>query len=108
MRTTGLTEATIQKMHDYEASDLSEREKAALALADRLAFDHRNPDPALMTRLRASFSEEELVDLGMSIAFLLGWGRFIEAFGILPEKWQEGARPWEPVSGEVGSNPPRS
>jgi hypothetical protein len=35
----------------------------------------------------------------MSIAFLLGWGRFIEAFGILPEAWQEGATPWDPVSG---------
>jgi alkylhydroperoxidase family enzyme len=96
---TGLTEATIQKMHDYEGSDLTEREKTALALADRLAFDHRGLDAAFVARLRAAFSEEELVDLGMSIAFLLGWGRFIEAFGILPEAWQEGATPWDPVSG---------
>ena len=105
---TGLTEATIQKMHDYEASDLTEREKAALALADRLAFDHRNVDAALLTRLRASFSEEELVDLGMSIAFLLGWGRFIEAFGILPESWQDGAQPWAPLSEEAPADPARS
>lgn len=104
---TGLTEATIQKMHDYEASDLTEREKAALALADRLAFDHRNVDTALLARLRASFSEEELVDLGMSIAFLLGWGRFIEAFGILPESWQEGSEPWAPVSEGHGADPSR-
>jgi alkylhydroperoxidase family enzyme len=105
---TGLTEATIQKMHDYEASDLSEREKSALALADRLAFDHRNVDAALLARLRASFSEEELVDLGMSIAFLLGWGRFIEAFDILPESWQEGAQPWAPLSGEAPADRARS
>ena len=96
---TGLTEATIQKMHAYEASDLPEREKTALALADRLAFDHRGLDAAFVARLRTAFTEEELVDLGMSIAFLLGWGRFIEAFGILPEGWQEGATPWDPVSG---------
>ena len=95
-------------MHDYEASDLSEREKAALALADRLAFDHRNVDAALLTRLRRSFSEEELVDLGMSIAFLLGWGRFIEAFGILPEAWVEGTEPWAPLSEEHPPVPPRS
>lgn len=105
---TGLTEATIQKMHDYEASDLTEREKAALALADRLAFDHRRVDAVLLARLRASFSEEELVDLGMSIAFLLGWGRFIEAFGILPESWQEGAQPWAPLNEEPPTVPPRS
>jgi alkylhydroperoxidase family enzyme len=102
---TGLTEATIQKMHDYEASDLGEREKAALALADRLAFDHHGLDAPFVARLRASFSEEELVDLGMSIAFLLGWGRFIEAFGIVPEGWQEGARPWDPLSGESPREP---
>jgi alkylhydroperoxidase family enzyme len=105
---TGLTEATIQKMHDYESSDLSEREKTALALADRLAFDHRGLDAPFVARLRAAFSEEELVDLGMSIGFLLGWGRFIEAFGILPESWEAGARPWEPFSGETPHDPPRS
>jgi len=105
MRTGLLTEAIIQKMHDYEASDLSEREKAALALADRLALDHRNVDAALLARLRASFSEEELLDLGMSIGFLLGWGRFIEAFGILPEAWVEGTEPWKPLSGD---SPPDS
>jgi alkylhydroperoxidase family enzyme len=105
---TGLTEATIQKMHDYEASDLSEREKAALALADRLAFDHRNVDAALLARLRTSFTEEELVDLGMSIAFLLGWGRFIEAFGILPEAWVDGTEPWAPLSEGHPPVPPRS
>jgi alkylhydroperoxidase family enzyme len=105
MRTGLLTEATIQKMHDYEASDLSEREKTALALADRLAFDHQNLDAPLLARLRASFSEEELVDLGMSIAFLLGWGRFIEAFGILPEGWVEGAQPWAPLSGDPPPEP---
>ena len=105
---TGLTEATIQKMHDYETSDLAEREKAALALADRLAFDHRGLDALFVGRLRAAFSEEELVDLGMSIAFLLGWGRFIEAFGILPEGWQEGARPWEPLRDEPPPEPGRS
>lgn len=94
---TGLTEDTIQKMHDYESSDLSERQKMALRLADKLAFDHRGVDAAFVARLRLQFSEEEIVDLGMSIAFLFGWGRFIEAFGILPDSWQdEGARPWEP------------
>jgi alkylhydroperoxidase family enzyme len=108
MRTGLLTEATIQKMHDYEASDLSERDKAALALADRLAFDHRNVDAALLARLRASFSEEELLDLGMSIGFLLGWGRFIEAFGIVPEAWVEGTEPWAPLSGDSPSAQARS
>jgi len=92
----GLDEATIAKMHDYEASDLSPRVKAALRLADALATDHRGVDAAFVARLRTAFSEDELVDLGMSIAFFLGWGRFIEAFDILPAGLAADAAPWEP------------
>jgi alkylhydroperoxidase family enzyme len=95
----GLSEAKIQKMHNYEISDLSEREKMALRLADKLALDHHSIDTDFMTRLKAHFSEEEIIDLGMSMAFLFGWGRFIEAFAIVPDTWKEGAaRPWEPAS----------
>ena len=64
-----LTEEKIQKMHDYEQSDLSEREKMALRLADKLAFDHRSIDAAFMAHLKTQFSEEEIIDLGMSMAF---------------------------------------
>ena len=96
----GLTEDTIQKMHDYEASDLPERQKMALRLADRLSLDHRGIGAAFVARLREQFSEEEIIDLGMSIAFLFAWGRFIEAFGILPDSWQDGSvPPWEPTGG---------
>ena len=99
----GLTEDTIQKLHDYEASDLPERQKMALRLADKLALDHKSIDAAFVARLRDQFTEEEIVDLGMSIAFLFAWGRFIEAFGILPDSWEDpSALPWEP-KGATGS-----
>ncbi len=94
-----LTEDKIQKMHDYEQSDLTEREKMALRLADKLALDHRGLDAPFMARLKAQFSEEEIIDLGMASAFLFGWGRFIEAFGIVPDAWPEdetASAPWEP------------
>ncbi len=98
-----LTEETIQEMHDYENSDLTEREKMALRLANQLAFDHQGIDAPFMARLKTQFSEEELIDLGMASAFLFGWGRFIEAFGIVPDAWpQDGATtapaPWEPTT----------
>ncbi len=98
-----LSEDKIQKMHDYENSDLTEREKMALRLADKLAFDHRGIDAPFMTRLNAQFSEEDIIDLGMASAFLFGWGRFIEAFGIVPDAWPENDEntspaPWEPTA----------
>ncbi len=92
----GLTEDKVQKLHDYEHTDLSEREKMALRLADKLATDPHGLDAAFVARLKTLFSEDELIDLGMSMAFLFGWGRFIEAFGILPDQWQDATPPpWE-------------
>jgi alkylhydroperoxidase family enzyme len=68
----------------------------ALRLADKLAFEHTSVNAVFVARLREHFSEDELVDLGMSVVFLLGWGRFIEAFGILPDAWRDGGpMPWE-------------
>lgn len=98
-----LTEDKIQQMHDYEQSDLTEREKMALRLADKLAFDHRGLDAPFMAHLKAQFSEEEIIDLGMASAFLFGWGRFIEAFGIVPDGWPDNwdetsPAPWDPTA----------
>ena len=59
-------------MHNYEIWDLSEREKMALRLADKLALNHHSIDTDFMTRLKAHFSEEEIIDLGMSVAFWFG------------------------------------
>jgi alkylhydroperoxidase family enzyme len=71
----------------------------AWRLADKLVLDHHSIDTDFMTRLKAHFSEEEIIDLRMSMAFLFSWGRFIEAFAIVPDAWEEGAAcPWEPAT----------
>lgn len=82
---TGLTEEKLAKMRSFEDSDLSPREKAALRLADKIAFDHAGMDEAFMRDVKAEFGDDEMVDLGMTIAILFGWGRFVEAFGIVPD-----------------------
>jgi alkylhydroperoxidase family enzyme len=92
-----LSEDDVQKMYDYENSDLPERTKMALRLTDRLFEDRSRIDDASYERLREHFDEDELLDLGMTLAFALGWQRFIEAFGIRPDNWSEGmACPWGP------------
>jgi alkylhydroperoxidase family enzyme len=94
----GLSEDDVQKMHDYENSDLPERTKMALRLTDRLFEDLGRIDDASYEQLREHFDEDELLDLGMTLAFALGWQRFIEAFGIRPDNWSEGmACPWDPL-----------
>ena len=89
----GATEDLVSKLADYERSDLPERTKAALRLADRLSGQHPRIDPAFYEELRRHFSEDELLDLGMTITFASGWQRFIDAFGIVPDRWSEGQPP---------------
>jgi alkylhydroperoxidase family enzyme len=95
----GATEDLVAKLADYEASDLPERTKVALRLADRLAGEHPTVDPELHAALRRHFSDDQLIDLGMTLTFASGWQRFIEAFGIVPDRWQDGApSPFRPLA----------
>jgi alkylhydroperoxidase family enzyme len=89
----GASENLVAKLADYERSDLPERTKAALRLADKLSGDHRSVDAAFVAALRGHFSDEQILDLGMTIAFASGWQRFVEAFGIVPDRWTEGSPP---------------
>jgi len=39
----------------------------------------------------------------MTIAFMFGWQRFIKAFGMVPDRWNEESEvmPWEPEALET-------
>jgi alkylhydroperoxidase family enzyme len=89
----GATEDLVAKLADYEHSDLPARTKAALRLADRLTGEQPTVDEAFYEELRRELSDDEILDLGMTIAFASGWQRFIEAFGIVPDHWRDGTRP---------------
>jgi len=85
----------VAKLADYEASDLPERTKMALRLADRLTAAKPEIDEAFYEELRREFSDEEILDLGMTLTFFSGWQRFIEAFGVRPDAWSaDTPLPW--------------
>jgi alkylhydroperoxidase family enzyme len=81
----------MAKVEDYETSDLPERTKVALRLADRLTGEQPKVDPELHAQLKAHFTDDQITDLGMTLTFASGWQRFIEAFGIVPDRWREDA-----------------
>jgi alkylhydroperoxidase family enzyme len=93
----GLQEETVAKLHDYEAADLPERIKWALRLADGISEGAFEVDAAFYDGMGQHFPDDQILDLGMTIAFMFGWQRFIEAFGIVPDRWREsGTMPWDP------------
>jgi alkylhydroperoxidase family enzyme len=65
-----------------------EAEKAALALADVMVLTNSKGavSPALYQRLKRSFSDADLVELGMIMAVLCGMAKFIFAFDLVEKE----------------------
>ena len=75
-----------------EAPDLSDGERAALHYADLMATNHLAISDATFDRLREHFSEPEIVELGMHIAYCIGFGRLAMSWDMvddLPERFRE-------------------
>ena len=66
---------------DPDATRYDERQRAALAWADAIAWDSDLADDALWARLHGAFSEPELVELGYSIAIMLGQQHWLATLG---------------------------
>lgn len=66
----------------YDGDGRSEREALAAEFAGRFASDHLAMDDDLWARLHAAYSDDELVDLGLSVASWLALGRINQAFGV--------------------------
>jgi alkylhydroperoxidase family enzyme len=88
----------MQKLFDYESSDLPERTKAALRFADRLSGEHTKFDEVEFAALKQHFNDDEILDLGATIGMAIGWQRFNGAMRLLPDNWGNGGPlPWEKV-----------
>lgn len=86
-----MTEDMIVQMYDHRQSDLDERIKLALDLAEDFILNHaRGVDDALMDQLKAHFSEEQIVELTIAIGIWDSVHKFNNVFDIDP-----------PVTGEL-------
>jgi hypothetical protein len=65
-----------------DASVYDERQRAALAWADAIAWDSERADDELWRALHAAFTEPELVELGYSIAISLGQQHWLATHGV--------------------------
>jgi hypothetical protein len=62
-----LDETTAAKVERYEASDLSERHKAALRLADALMTQPGDMASSLVAQLKAHFTDAQLRELTLDV-----------------------------------------
>jgi AhpD family alkylhydroperoxidase len=96
----GVTEGLVCSLErPQEAENLSAAEKVAIRYGELMATDHLAIDDAMYADLRAHFSEAQIVELGMTVAFFVGFGRLAATYHMveeLPEAFQtaETIAPW--------------
>ena len=78
----GISEGKLDELLNFETSGAySERERAALAYAEAITW-RLDPDDSFWERLRAHFSEEELVELACFIGLTMGQQSWIRLLNI--------------------------
>ena len=97
----GVTEALVCSLErPADAPDLTDAERSALDYAERFATDHLSIDDATYATLRRHFTEPEIVELGMTVAFFVGFGRLAATLDMteeLPAAFRDHSRtltPW--------------
>ena len=96
----GVTEGLVCSLErPQEAENLTAAEKVAIRYGELMATDHLAIDDAMYADLSAHFSEAQIVELGMTVAFFVGFGRLAATYHMveeLPEAFQtaEKIAPW--------------
>ena len=80
----GLTEEKIEDL-DASGASFSPREAIAVEFAERLATNHQSIDDAFFDRLRESFTEPEILELGMMAGQYIGFGRLLAVLDLTPK-----------------------
>ena len=68
-----------------EADDLSEAEKAAINYGELFATNHLAINDSVYDNLRNYFSEEEIVELSITVAWFVGMGRLAATYHMVEE-----------------------
>jgi AhpD family alkylhydroperoxidase len=80
---SGLTEREFDEVIEFRRSTvLSEREKAALLLAEAIAWDPLMADDEVWAKLHEHYTEPEIVELGYFIGLTMGQQKFLKTLGI--------------------------
>jgi len=86
-RRHGWTEEQINDLANFEnRTDFTDKEKAALRLAERVTRDAHTVDDKLFGELRRHFDEGEIIELLAAIGLFNYFNRFNDALTMEPTK----------------------
>lgn len=96
----GLNEELVCSLESpQEADNLTNAEKIAIRYGELMATDHLSIKDDVYDELRTHFSESQIVELGMTCAFFIGFGRLAATWNMveeLPDAFQlkDQVSPW--------------
>jgi alkylhydroperoxidase family enzyme len=81
----------------HNSHDLDERARLAAEYAERYALDHHGLDNSFWTRMKAEYTDAEIVELTMCLGSWLSFGRLNRVLGldtacVLPSHWAKRER----------------
>ncbi len=72
----GLTEELVCSLEQpFEAPGLTDAERVAIRYGELFATNHLAIDDALIDQLRQHYTEAQIMELGITVAFFVGFGR---------------------------------
>ena len=88
----GHTEDLVCSLEKRWKLTTSQREQLAIRYGDLMASNHLAINDAMHDELRIHFTEPEIVELGMTVAFFVGFGRLAATWNMieeLPQRFQD-------------------
>lgn len=84
----GYSQERIDAMWQQDYSDFSEDEQAVMELADEIALnnDQGKLTPELHAKLRRHFEDEDILELGLCLAVIVGLVKLSFAFGLVDKE----------------------
>ena len=80
----GLNEEKIGRLGAYrDDASFTARERVALEYAELMALEHTAIGDEFFGRLRAEFTDPEIVELTMAIGQYIGFGRFLHVLEVV-------------------------
>ena len=74
----GLTEDKISRLENFrDDAVFNERERIAIEFAEKMATNHTSIDDDFFRRMRAQFTDAEIVEIGMAAGQYIGFGRLL-------------------------------
>jgi alkylhydroperoxidase family enzyme len=96
----GITQAQVDAMDDYENGPFTDAEKAVIAYAEQVALTNMDGEmsPQLFKRLRAHFSEADILEIGTAMAVISGMAKLSFVLNLVEK---EAYCPFAPATGEA-------